>query len=218
MTIGNGYSVEIQYPEPAIPETATDSGYRLLKRGDVVQATDEEMVKGHWVRIPKRHVGWILSTIRRPRRRRVTQTAKGLMDDLQQFAGFTLVPGPIKQHTLAPSSESANSLNTSTGVEIRSKPFQPIAQSPDSPKPFTPNKYTRYVPTLDGRRVPVDVYCISEAFPLTLASEGAKEAVLHARKKLLAPGQRGTKSAIQDIREARDSLTRAIEIEEALIK
>ena len=89
---------------------------------------------------------------------------------------------------------------------------------PWHPKPFTPNKYTRYIPTLDGRKVPVDVYCVSEAFGLSgcLKSEGAVDACNHAKKKLLAPGQRGTKTALQDIKEAHASLARAIELEEAV--
>ena len=77
------------------------------------------------------------------------------------------------------------------------------------PKPFTPNKYTRYIPTLDGRKAPVDVYCVLAAFPT------GSSAVDHAVKKQLAPGQRGTKSRIQDLKEACASLTRAIELEEA---
>lgn len=76
------------------------------------------------------------------------------------------------------------------------------------PKPFTPNKYTRNLPTLDGRTVPVDVYCVLAAFPTGSA------AVDHAVKKQLAPGQRGHKDRIQDLKEARASLTRAIELEE----
>ena len=81
---------------------------------------------------------------------------------------------------------------------------------PSAPlKSFTPNKYTRNMPTLDGRTVPVDVYCVLAAFPTGSA------AVDHAIKKLLAPGQRGHKDRIQDLKEARASLTRAIELEEA---
>lgn len=92
-------------------------------------------------------------------------------------------------------------------------------QTPNVPKPFTPNKYTRYIPTLDGRLVPVDVYCVSEAFSLgpCLKSGGALDAVNHARKKLLAPGQRGQKDALQDIKEAHASLGRAIALEEAAL-
>lgn len=77
-----------------------------------------------------------------------------------------------------------------------------------SHKPFTPNKYTRHIPTLDGQKAPVDVYCVLAAFPTGSA------AIDHAVKKLLAPGQRGAKSRIQDLKEARASLDRAIELEE----
>lgn len=76
------------------------------------------------------------------------------------------------------------------------------------PRPFTQNKYTRHMRTLDGRSAPVDVYCVLAAFPTGSA------AIDHAVKKLLAPGQRGAKSRIQDLKEARASLDRAIELEE----
>jgi hypothetical protein len=75
------------------------------------------------------------------------------------------------------------------------------------PKPFTPNKYTRDLLTLDGRTVPVDVYSVLGAFPAKNA------AVDHALKKLLAPGQRGQKDRLQDLKEARQSLDRAIQME-----
>lgn len=75
-------------------------------------------------------------------------------------------------------------------------------------RPFTPNKYTRTLHTLDGRKVPVDVYCVLAAFPTGSA------AIDHAVKKLLAPGTRGVKSRLQDIKEAHASLGRAIELEE----
>lgn len=90
-------------------------------------------------------------------------------------------------------------------------PYRRKIPDPSAPvKSFTPNKYTRYIPTLDGRKVPVDVYCVLAAFPT------GSSAVDHAVKKLLAPGQRGHKDRIQDLKEARDSLTRAIELEEAV--
>lgn len=75
------------------------------------------------------------------------------------------------------------------------------------PKPFTPNKYTRDLLSLDGRRVPVDVYSVLAAFPSN------NSAVDHALKKLLAPGQRGQKGRLQDLKEARASLDRAIQME-----
>jgi len=76
------------------------------------------------------------------------------------------------------------------------------------PKPFTSNKYTRDLLSLDGRRVPVDVYSVLAAFP---SNNGAVD---HALKKLLAPGQRGQKDRLQDLKEARASLDRAIQMEE----
>ena len=78
---------------------------------------------------------------------------------------------------------------------------------PELPKPFTPNKYTRDLLSLDGRKVPVDVYSVLAAFPVGNA------AVDHALKKLLAPGQRGQKDRLQDLKEARASLDRAIQME-----
>lgn len=96
-------------------------------------------------------------------------------------------------------------------IPVDSKPYPMLFEEQLAPlKPFTPNKYTRYIPTLDGRKVPVDVYCVLAAFPT------GSSAVDHAVKKLLAPGARGVKSRIQDLKEARDSLTRAIELEEAV--
>lgn len=78
---------------------------------------------------------------------------------------------------------------------------------PELPKHFTPNKYTRLLLSLDGRKVPVDVYSVLAAFPV------GNSAVDHALKKLLAPGQRGQKDRLQDLKEARASLDRAIQME-----
>jgi hypothetical protein len=54
----------------------------------------------------------------------------------------------------------------------------------------------------------VDVYDILVAFGVTCP------ATQHAVKKLLMPGLRGGKSALQDLKEARQSIDRAIQIEE----
>lgn len=87
---------------------------------------------------------------------------------------------------------------------------------PSPPKPFTPNKYTRDLLALDGRMVPVDVYSVSGAFALApvIQSEEVLDALFHARKKILAPGQRGAKGVLQDLKEARQSLDRAIRVME----
>ncbi len=63
------------------------------------------------------------------------------------------------------------------------------------------NKYDReIVPGLW-----VDVYDVLDAFGVT------RSAVAHAVKKLLAPGQRGVKDELSDLKEARDSIDRAIQ-------
>jgi hypothetical protein len=53
----------------------------------------------------------------------------------------------------------------------------------------------------------IDVYCILDAFPCSAP-------VGHAVKKLLCMGIRGKGNALQDLKEARDAITRAIQLEE----
>lgn len=55
----------------------------------------------------------------------------------------------------------------------------------------------------------VDVYEVIEAFQVF------QPAVAHAVKKLLCAGQRGVKTAVEDVREARAALDRAVEMMEA---
>lgn len=55
--------------------------------------------------------------------------------------------------------------------------------------------------------VMVDVYDVLSAF------EVVNPAMQHALKKMLAPGKRGAKDAIQDMKEAIQSIERAIELE-----
>jgi hypothetical protein len=57
--------------------------------------------------------------------------------------------------------------------------------------------------------VQIDVYDVLVAFNV------ANPAIQHAVKKLLCPGQRGAKNALQDLNEALVSIGRAIEIEES---
>lgn len=66
------------------------------------------------------------------------------------------------------------------------------------------NKYTREIKP----DVFVDVYDVLRAFKID------NPAVQHALKKMLAPGQRGLKDKITDIKEAIISLERALEMEE----
>jgi len=65
------------------------------------------------------------------------------------------------------------------------------------------NKYLREIKP----DVLVDVYDVLKSFEVT------NQATAHAVKKLLAAGQRGHKDLLQDLKEARDSINRAIELE-----
>lgn len=117
-----------------------------------------------------------------------------------------LIPAPKAVDIVAPWPEAVEAAKVPEWVREPAK----FLLSPDHewiPKPFTPNKYTRDLLALDGRKVPVDVYSVLAAFPVGNA------AVDHALKKLLAPGQRGQKDRLQDLKEARASLDRAIQME-----
>lgn len=65
------------------------------------------------------------------------------------------------------------------------------------------SKYTRRI-----RGETVDVYDVLRAFDVRCP------AVQHAVKKLLMPGQRGTKDRVTDLREAAHSVGRAIQLEQ----
>lgn len=72
------------------------------------------------------------------------------------------------------------------------------------------NKYLRSITwsvKQDETGIWIDVYDVLKAFNVS------DQAVGHALKKLLAPGQRGHKGKLKDLREARDSITRAIDME-----
>jgi hypothetical protein len=58
----------------------------------------------------------------------------------------------------------------------------------------------------------VDVYDVLNAYAVTCP------ALQHAIKKLLMPGLRGGKDTLQDLREAREALDRAIELEQERAK
>lgn len=72
---------------------------------------------------------------------------------------------------------------------------------------------SKYIRTIFSRskpscRIDVDVYCVLKAFCVTSPAIG------HAVKKLLCPGNRGKGSYRQDLVEARDAISRAIEQED----
>lgn len=68
-----------------------------------------------------------------------------------------------------------------------------------------------FVENQDDVEFYVDIYDVLTAFPT------GSSAVDHAVKKLLAPGLRGHKDRLQDLKEARDSIERAIQQEEILL-
>lgn len=63
---------------------------------------------------------------------------------------------------------------------------------------------SKYHRTLPGNSTATDIYDILEAYDVTSPS------IAHAIKKLLLPGQRGAKTRLEDLREARQSIERAI--------
>lgn len=72
------------------------------------------------------------------------------------------------------------------------------------------SKYLRAVRgAVNGESVAVDVYAVLVAFGVTCP------ATAHACKKLLLAGLRGKGSRVQDLREARDAISRAIEMQTA---
>ena len=64
------------------------------------------------------------------------------------------------------------------------------------------NKYMR-----DCKGIKIDVYDVLKCFGVT------NPATAHAVKKLLAGGKRGHKDLLQDLKEAKESIERAIELE-----
>lgn len=71
------------------------------------------------------------------------------------------------------------------------------------------NKYhrTMHSATEPKQSIVVDVYSVLVAFEVTCPAKA------HAIKKLLCAGQRGVKTVLDDLREARLALDRAIELE-----
>jgi hypothetical protein len=69
------------------------------------------------------------------------------------------------------------------------------------------SKYHRNIPIDEAETLAVDVYDILTAFDVRCP------AIQHAIKKLLMPGQRGHKSRGEDLREAIQSIERAIELD-----
>lgn len=73
-------------------------------------------------------------------------------------------------------------------------------------------QYSHYHRKLPAGLTHVDVYTVLKLF------ECDDAAVAHALKKLLCAGKRGAKDRAKDLREARDSITRALELDEAFLE
>lgn len=67
----------------------------------------------------------------------------------------------------------------------------------------------------DGCRDPATCGIEADVYDVLVAWNVSCPARHHAIKKLLMAGQRGVKSTLQDLEEARDAVTRAIELERA---
>ena len=73
------------------------------------------------------------------------------------------------------------------------------------------NKYSRKIKTISLGNADHAIY--ADVYDVLTAFEVVNPAMAHAVKKMLAPGQRGAKGTIQDMREAVESIERAIELE-----
>lgn len=82
---------------------------------------------------------------------------------------------------------------------------EPIDCGPATVTALPMNKYQRQIINYVGESIVVDVYDVLNAFGVT------DPATAHAIKKLLAPGQRGSKSVVQDLNESIQSVERAID-------
>lgn len=218
------------------------AGYIPLMIGDTVQEGDQRYVDFCWIAVPRAKIGKTLARLHWPMRRKASVTLSPDSKAPEAVAGAPkpgdtapnglTIPETPPGFTMVPWSRARKDLGCmylnarggwsppvmddapyNHGSDVYCFP-DPLAAAVDAdlskllPKPFTPNKYTRNLLALDGRMVPVDVYAVLAAFPTGSSS------VDHAIKKLLAPGQRGHKDRLQDLKEARASLDRAIQMEE----
>lgn len=82
---------------------------------------------------------------------------------------------------------------------------EPVVSALDMELAINKSKYHKEI----KKGVLVDTYDVLMAFEVT------NPAMQHALKKMLAPGQRGVKDTIQDMKEAIQSIERAIELEQS---
>lgn len=71
------------------------------------------------------------------------------------------------------------------------------------------DKYPKYHKRIPEGVTTIDTYALNQMFPV----DDTSGCILHARKKLLVPGVRtGGKTMYDDVKEARDTLTRWLEL------
>ena len=92
--------------------------------------------------------------------------------------------------------------------EIKQAVKSTINTEPDKPLTISANKYEREISGRQGNSATVDVYDVLKAFEVTCP------ATQHAVKKLLCSGIRGHKDLPTDLIEAKESIVRAIELNE----
>lgn len=97
---------------------------------------------------------------------------------------------------------------TKAGTRLEAKKTAIAEEKPISPLQSLAEKYPKYYKKVGGL-TEIDVYAVHHLFNI----QDASGAIHHASKKLLLSGVRtGGKSKFQDIREARDTLNRWLEL------
>lgn len=93
-----------------------------------------------------------------------------------------------------------------TGASLTAAPAP--SQGPNNLQSMA-EKYPKYYKHIPKGAMVLDVYAVCQMFPV----DDDTGCINHARKKLLVPGTRtGGKSFYQDIKEARDTLNRWLEL------
>lgn len=87
-----------------------------------------------------------------------------------------------------------------------------VAMAKRETRPMLAAKYPQYYKVIPKGMLELDTYALNMMFPIS-SEEDPTGTILHARKKLLIPGVRsGGKSFWHDIKEARDTLNRFLEL------
>lgn len=132
------------------------------------------------------------------------------------LVGSLFFLSPIGNHTIMPklplsswSKHPDDDVHLITGPTNDLHVFPPLPPLPPPPPIFSMSaKYPKYYKPV-GTLTEIDVYAIHHLF----AIDDPSGAIQHASKKLLLSGVRtGGKTKVQDIREARDTLNRWLEL------